>query len=73
MLIYPLLCKSVAQSVSGSYLCSQKFSIGLSLSTMLLYYIAIVISIYMVHKDIALSLCKFYIAIVIISCYNIVK
>lgn len=44
-----------------------------SLSTISLYYIAIVISICKMHKDIALSLCNFYIAIVIVLCYNVVK
>ena len=44
-----------------------------SLSTIPLYYIAIVISICKMHKDIALSLCNFYIAIVIALCYNVVK
>lgn len=44
-----------------------------SLSTIPLYYIAIVISICKIHKDIALSLCNFYIAIVIALCYNVVK
>ena len=47
--------------------------LALSLSTISLYYIAIVISIYKMHKDIALSLCIFYIAIVIVLCYNVVK
>ena len=44
-----------------------------SLSTISLYYIAIVISICKMHKDIALSLFNFYIAIVIVLCYNVVK
>ena len=47
--------------------------LALSLSTISLYYIAIVISIYKMYKDIALSLCIFYIAIVIVLCYNVVK
>lgn len=47
--------------------------LDLSLSTISLYYIAIVISICKMHKDIALSLCNFYIAIVIALCYNVVK
>ena len=71
------LCEVLA-ILSASYLA---FLVGFrltsaltfSLSTISLYYIAIVISICNLHKDIALSLCNFYIAIVIDLCYNIVK